>query len=173
MQMNALVTQTVKNTPAMWETWVWSLGWEDPLQKGKVTHSSILAWESHELYSPWGCKESDRTEQLSLSFTNLWESISFPKNFSVMAKKSSPRPMIVLNLWKVLQTSPQKLFQQGEGKWPYQGEWNLLSGSIWRNERYDGSKVKTFLNMHSHSETHFGFSKATFSNHHVHEMIHS
>ena len=40
----SLVAQLVKNPPAMWETWVWSLGWEDPLEKGKVTHSSILAW---------------------------------------------------------------------------------------------------------------------------------
>ena len=39
-----LVAQLVKNPPAMWETWVWSLGWEDPLEKGKATHSSILAW---------------------------------------------------------------------------------------------------------------------------------
>ena len=34
----------VKNPPAMWETWVQSLGWEDPLEKGMTTHSSILAW---------------------------------------------------------------------------------------------------------------------------------
>ena len=34
----------VKNRPAMWETWVRSLGWEDPLEKGTATHSSILAW---------------------------------------------------------------------------------------------------------------------------------
>ena len=39
-----LVAQLVKNLPAMWETWVPSLGWEDPLEKGKSTHSSILAW---------------------------------------------------------------------------------------------------------------------------------
>ena len=44
----SLVAQLVKNPPAMWETWVWSLGWEDPLEKGKSTHSSILAWRS-----PW------------------------------------------------------------------------------------------------------------------------
>ena len=37
------VAQLVKNSPAMWETWVQSLGWEDPLEKGKATHSSILA----------------------------------------------------------------------------------------------------------------------------------
>ena len=40
----SLVAQLVKNPPAMRETWVWSLGWEDPLEKGKATHSSILAW---------------------------------------------------------------------------------------------------------------------------------
>ena len=39
-----LVAQLVKNLPAMWEAWVRSLGWEDPLEKGKATHSSILAW---------------------------------------------------------------------------------------------------------------------------------
>ena len=40
----SLVTQLVKNVLAMQETWVQSLGWEDPLEKGKATHSSILAW---------------------------------------------------------------------------------------------------------------------------------
>ena len=39
-----LLAQLVKNPPAMWETWVRSLGWEDPLEKGKVMHSSILTW---------------------------------------------------------------------------------------------------------------------------------
>ena len=38
------VTQKVKNLPAMWETWVQSLGWEDALEKGMAAHSSILAW---------------------------------------------------------------------------------------------------------------------------------
>ena len=38
------MAQLVKNLPAMRETWVLSLGWEDPLEKGKATHSSILAW---------------------------------------------------------------------------------------------------------------------------------
>ena len=40
----SLVAQLVNNPPAMWETWVRSLGWEDPLEKGNATHSSILAW---------------------------------------------------------------------------------------------------------------------------------
>ena len=40
----SLVAQAVKNLPAVWETWVQSLGWEDPLEEGMETHSSILAW---------------------------------------------------------------------------------------------------------------------------------
>ena len=40
----ALVAQLVKNRPVRWETWVQSFGWEDPLEKGEATHSSILAW---------------------------------------------------------------------------------------------------------------------------------
>ena len=39
-----LVAQTVKNPPVMWETWVRSLGWEDPLEEGMATHSNTLAW---------------------------------------------------------------------------------------------------------------------------------
>ena len=66
----ALVAQTDKNLPAMWETWVQSLGWEDALVKGTATHSSILAWripwtEGTRGYSPWHCKELDVTDQLS------------------------------------------------------------------------------------------------------------
>ena len=57
------MAQTVKRLSAMQETRVRSLGWEDPLEKGVATHSSILAWrEFHGLYSPWGSKESDITE---------------------------------------------------------------------------------------------------------------
>ena len=52
----SLGAQLVKNLPAMRETWVRSLGWEDPLEKGKAIHSSILAWR---IYSPWSHKESN------------------------------------------------------------------------------------------------------------------
>ena len=41
----SLVAQLVKNLPAMWETWIPFLDWEDLLEKGKTTHSSILAWK--------------------------------------------------------------------------------------------------------------------------------
>ena len=55
------------------------LGWEDPLEKGMATHSSILAWripwteEPGGPHSPWGCKESDMTERLTLHFTSRRE----------------------------------------------------------------------------------------------------
>ena len=53
-----LVAQMVKNPPAMRETWVQSLGWEDPLEEGLATHSSILAWRI-----PW-TKESGALQSM-------------------------------------------------------------------------------------------------------------
>ena len=64
------MAQLGKNLPAMRETWVPSLGWEDSLEKGMASHSSILIFwpgEFHGLCSPWGRKELDMTEQLSLA----------------------------------------------------------------------------------------------------------
>ena len=67
----SLVAQLVKNPPAMQETWLQSLGWEESLEEGMATHSSIPAWRI-----PWteepgglrslGCKELDRPERLSM-----------------------------------------------------------------------------------------------------------
>ena len=60
----SLVAQTVKNLPAMWETWVRFLGWED----NQLQYSSLEnphGQRSLVGYSPWGCKESDMTEWLS------------------------------------------------------------------------------------------------------------
>ena len=65
----SLVAQLVKNLPAMRETWVWLLGWEEPLEKGMAMHSNILTWRipwTEEPSRPWDCKQSDTTEQLTL-----------------------------------------------------------------------------------------------------------
>ena len=67
----SLAAQMVKSLPAMWETWVRSLHWEDPLEKEMATHSSILAWRIHRWrslvgYGPRGHKELDMTKQLTL-----------------------------------------------------------------------------------------------------------
>ena len=69
------MAQPVKNLPAMQETqetWVQSLSWGDPLEKEMATHSSIIAWKIPWKrilvgYSPWGYKEADTTERLTLS----------------------------------------------------------------------------------------------------------
>ena len=66
----SLVAQLVKNLPAVQETWVQSLGWEDTLEKGTAAHSSILAWRIPGLYRPWSCKESDTTERLNKNNNN-------------------------------------------------------------------------------------------------------
>ena len=60
------MVQLIKNLPATRETWVRSLGWEDPLDKGKATHSNILGWRIAWTI-PWGCKELDMTDQTSLT----------------------------------------------------------------------------------------------------------
>ena len=62
----SLVAQLVKNPPAMQVTWVRSLSWEDPLEKGKAT-PGFWPREFHRLYNSWGHRESDMTERLSLS----------------------------------------------------------------------------------------------------------
>ena len=72
--LTSLVAQMVKRLPTMRETRVWSLGWEDTLEKEIATHSSTLSGKSHGWiclvgYSPWGHKELDTTEQLH--FTSL------------------------------------------------------------------------------------------------------
>ena len=57
----SLVVQIVKNPPAMREIWVQSLGWEDPLEEGMATHSSILAWRV-----PW-TEEPDRLQSIGVA----------------------------------------------------------------------------------------------------------
>ena len=74
----SLVAQMVRSLPAMWETWVWSLGWEDPLEKEMATYSSILAWkipwtEEHGRLHSMGSQRPkyDSAASLSLSFNLL------------------------------------------------------------------------------------------------------
>ena len=80
----SLVFQTVKNLPAMWETWVRSLDWEDPLEEGMATPFQYSCLEnSHEQrslagYSPWGRKKSDKTKHLTTRHNE--EKISVPED---------------------------------------------------------------------------------------------
>ena len=64
----ALVAQMIKNLPAMWETWFDPWIWKIPWRRERLHTPVFWPEEFHGLYSPWGCKESDTTEQISLSF---------------------------------------------------------------------------------------------------------
>ena len=66
-----LAPQLVKSPPALQETWVWSLGWEIPWRRERLPTPVFWPGEFHGLCSPWGLKESDMTEQLSLSILIL------------------------------------------------------------------------------------------------------
>ena len=94
----SLIAQLVKNPPAMLETWVRSLGWEDLLEKGKVTHSSILAWRI-----PKGRKESDKTEWLSLSSNTNNPTYNFFKTYKGLSSVE------VINKCKFLSHPPDSL----------------------------------------------------------------
>ena len=67
----SLVAQLVKYLPAMWEVWVWSLGWDTALEKGKAAHSSFLAWRI-----PWTLESMGpqrfRHDWATFTFTKLW-----------------------------------------------------------------------------------------------------
>ena len=113
----------VKNPPTLWESWVWSLGWEDPLEEGRSTHSSILAeyWILAEFLenphgqrrrvgsSAWGHKESHTTERLSISIN--WHIEVKPKKHCLLG------PTVVWNIqpqswqyWKELyQKNPERM----------------------------------------------------------------
>ena len=75
--MDSLVAQLVKNLPAMQDTWVQYLGWENSLEKEMATHSSTHAWRfpwrSWAGCSPWDCKELDTTVQLTFTFTWVYQ----------------------------------------------------------------------------------------------------
>ena len=73
----SLVAQLVKNLPAMRQTWVRPLGWEDPLEKGMAPTPVFLPGEVHGQrslagFSPWGCKESNTTERLTHFHIFTW-----------------------------------------------------------------------------------------------------
>ena len=72
----------VKNPPAMQETWVQSLSQENPMEKGITTHSVFLPGKSYGQrslvgYTPWGQKESDMTEQLTLSLFTFTDVVTY------------------------------------------------------------------------------------------------
>ena len=73
-----------------WVVISFSMRWEDPLEKGKATHSSILAGEFQGLYRPWGCEELDTTERLSLSLS-LGSRLSAVSSTETCSGRTNPR----------------------------------------------------------------------------------
>ena len=61
------MAQLANSPPGVWDTWGQSLGWGDPLEKGKLPTPVFWPGEFHGLYSPWGRKELDTAERLSLT----------------------------------------------------------------------------------------------------------
>ena len=97
----SLVAQTVTNLPAMPDTQVRSLGWEDSLQQGMAIHSSIPAWripwtEEPGGYSPWGRKGSDATERLSLHFQK--HTVKEDSAWSLSPDKRFPRGKLQVSI---------------------------------------------------------------------------
>ena len=80
----SLVAQTIKNPPSMQETWVRSLGWEDPLEKRIATHSSILAWRI-----PW-TEQPSRLQSMELTKSQTWLS-DFHFQYKEAGEKTSQR----------------------------------------------------------------------------------
>ena len=114
-----LVAQTVKNPPAMGETWVRSLGWKDPLKEGTATHCSILAWGTPTERGAWRAAvpevtELDMTEQLSTArrcsksecgkYSTQWTS----------PLGTQPRKQLTVHNWGLL---PAEYFWSHESGW--------------------------------------------------------
>ena len=143
----------------MWETWVWSLGWEDPLEKG--THSSVLAWrigmDWHGLYSPWGCKELDNWVTFT-SLHTLWSAFTILSIFYSYKKfvlKLSFSPGFVINqlvthaCWYNRFLSYEVVF--------ICLTWNVLVSLIWKISLHTSATkhVSTLsLKLHSNGTSH-------------------
>ena len=89
----------------MQETWVQSLGQEDPLEKEMATHSSILAWKIPWMvgYSPWGRKESDTTERLHFTSDSILKirDITLPTKVRLVKAMIFPVVMYGCESWTV------------------------------------------------------------------------
>ena len=90
------VAQLVKNPPAMQETWVQSLGWEDPLEKGKATHSSILAWGI-----PWTVQSTglQRVRHDWATVTSSWRREWQPAPIFLPGESQGERSLVGYSPW--------------------------------------------------------------------------
>ena len=142
----ALVVQMVKNLPAMQETQVWSLGWEDPLEEGMQPSPVFLPGESHGQrnlvgYSPWGCKESDTTEQLMLKCMKGYFAGLFCTDIQLHDKV-----YCIYNIYHRLDYFRIQLWEREQSVWHFisrgQNLWKWGEGNrIGQKEKYDCTMV--------------------------------
>ena len=143
----SLVAQMVKNPPTMWETWVWSLGWEDPLEEGRAARSSILAWRSPWTEEPGGpqAMRSQRAEWLTVR-----ERIKAPSTARAGLPQclGSKDSTCQRKRWKRLRFSPVSGRAPEGGQWqPAPGQRSLAGSSPW------GHKSQTRLNRLSKADS--------------------
>ena len=96
----ALVAQKVENLPTMWETWVWSLGWEDLLEEGLATYSSILVWR---IPIDRGARQSTGSQRVGHDWATKHTHTQILELFVlVLRNATSFKIRIPLNLWIAL-----------------------------------------------------------------------
>ena len=139
------MAQLVKNPPTMQETSVQSLGWEDPLEKGKTAHSSILAWRIPRTFESMGCKELDTTE--GLSHASL---LGIPRQLS------DKEPTCQCRKWRRVGSIPGSGWSPEEGNGyplPYSCLENPMDREAWRATVHGVTNSRTqqkWLSMHAH-----------------------
>ena len=122
----SLVAQTVNNLPVIQDTGVWSLGWEDPLEKKMESHFSILAWripwmKSLAGYSSWGHKELDLTEWLT-PHTNQFSTIWFSSD-TIWRQQQMPQVKGSVSLSPL----PSHRFQSQVHFVTYASDWSAIN----------------------------------------------
>ena len=107
---DSLVAQTMKNLPAMQETWVQSLGQEDPLEKEMATHSSILAWRIPWTEEPGGLQfmvsKRVRHDRVTNSFTLIFSEAAYQVSFSPMTHE------LIFFKWQLTVSHPETEFKK-------------------------------------------------------------
>ena len=142
------MAQLVKNLPAMWKTWIQSLGWEDPLEKGKATHSSILAWRI-----PWTlvfgvAKSGTRLSDFHFPFVRVSLYQDFPagsdgKIVCLQCRRPRFDPWVGKIPWR-RKWQPTPVFLPGK----FHGQRSLVGYSPWGRKESD-----TTEQLHFHSLT--------------------
>ena len=132
MTQASTVAQLVKNVPAMWETWVQSLGWEDPLERERLPTAVFWPGEFHGLCSRWVHKELDTTERLSLSLFSIHQRVGKSPSLPVQERHFYKWKSYLLILCIVLEPLLYLLVLYGlQFKITHPPKRHILGGIFW------------------------------------------